>query len=148
MPNKSIILSPAFIYGIQSSTRTLNIGSNLNYNNIIFGLWYRNRSFFLNVLNSDAIIPSFAIMRKVVDYSYSWMLGYSYDAPISALGFNTFGTHEFNLSIDFDCSRYRNLRAKKQKAKKQMRCKNYNGIYRAFNNQGEFIYQQYRDKRR
>ncbi len=82
----------------QQTLQTVQTGGTFTFGrNFLLGLWYRNQTFMLPDINTDA-----AIINMV--YSTKWVsVGYSYDMTVSQLGIDqTQGTHEIGVSIRLD----------------------------------------------
>ena len=91
---------PHVIFQKQAESEQLNIGANLEGEQLGIGLAYR-RGFN----NSDAIIllmgyefnqPSNSFFRKV-------RIGYSYDLTVSKLGVSSGGAHEISIRMQLPC---------------------------------------------
>jgi len=81
---------PNILFVKQSSLGQVNLGAILEMKSFNAGLYYRN-----GFKNPDAIIVSAGFDTG------QFKFGYSYDATVSGLGFNTGGTHELSLSVVF-----------------------------------------------
>ncbi|MBB3699894.1 PorP/SprF family type IX secretion system membrane protein [Flammeovirga yaeyamensis] len=100
-------------YQSQGKKDQLSTGVNLNYNPIIFGIWYRGLVVKSNEdpsqFNHDSIVFMSGVQVK------RFTIGYSFDHPIGGLQFAEGNSHE--LSIRYDLNFYPNYRKKKRKGK-------------------------------
>lgn len=87
-PELSIL--PNLLFVKQGVMGQINGGSVLQVRNLYFGLYYRHA-----FRNPDAVILSLGFDASNI------RIGYSYDATVSGLGFNSGGTHEISLSAVF-----------------------------------------------
>lgn len=84
-------LSPNLLYTRQSGLSQLNIGSNINFDKVFGGLWYRNSG-----ANGDAIITMVGVKKDF------FKICYSFDYTISDLGITSGGSHEIGMIFNFD----------------------------------------------
>lgn len=92
-------LTPAFLYKFQDTFDQLDLGMYINYNPVVFGLWYRGlpvKRYKKGFSNHDAIAFLVGFHQ---DY---FTIGYSYDLTVSRLGASTGGSHEISLSYELD----------------------------------------------
>ena len=87
----SSFLSPAVMFTKQRQFYQLNLGSNIQYESLLGGLWFRH-----TFGNSDAIIVLAGYEMKF------FKIVYSYDLTVSKLGTNTGGAHEISLIFNFE----------------------------------------------
>ncbi|PRY84009.1 PorP/SprF family type IX secretion system membrane protein [Mongoliibacter ruber] len=90
-------ISFAFNYKRQGIFDQLDIGTELFFEPLVLGLWYRGLPSFNGLPNNDALIG-------VVGFSLDngMDIGYSYDFTISSLGFrNSGGAHEVSMRYSF-----------------------------------------------
>lgn len=87
------------IYRSQSTHNQINIGTHIDFNPVLLGMWYRGGSILGgetgSFSNHDAL--AFLVGFKWADIS----IMYSYDITISQLGYETSGAHEISLSYSF-----------------------------------------------
>jgi type IX secretion system PorP/SprF family membrane protein len=99
--DREFSISPNILYQQQFKFHQLNIGTYLNIEPLILGLWFRH-----NFENADAIIPLVGVHYK------SFRFGFSYDATISKLKGATGGAYEASASWQFPCvEKRRHIRA-------------------------------------
>lgn len=94
---QSRTFSLAFNYKSQGQYDQLDIGSELFFEPLILGLWYRGLPSWNGLPNNEAIIA-------VLGFSFAsgMDLGYSYDFTISKLGWrNSGGAHEISIRYTF-----------------------------------------------
>lgn len=88
-------VSLAFIYKQQANFRQLDLGLYWYNRPLLAGVWYRGIPVLKDFPGSDAMV-------FMVGYRAEGLqIGYSYDATISKLGFNTGGSHEISLIYEF-----------------------------------------------
>lgn len=90
-------ISFAFNYKRQGIFDQLDIGTELFFEPLVLGLWYRGLPSFNGLPNNDALIG-------VVGFSLDngMDIGYSYDFTLSSLGFmNSGGAHEVSMRYSF-----------------------------------------------
>ncbi|OHX66234.1 PorP/SprF family type IX secretion system membrane protein [Flammeovirga pacifica] len=87
-------------YQSQGTSDQLSIGANLNYNPLLFGIWYRGLPLKLNnhpdKINHDAIVLMSGVKLKKVT------IGYSFDFPIGGLKVGEGNSHEISIRYDFN----------------------------------------------
>lgn len=91
-------LAMAFNYTAQGPFSKLDLGAQVNFQPLVFGLWYRGIPVFQNTLpNHESLIGLLGIsLTNGMDF------GYSYDFTLSALGnANTGGAHEVSFRYTF-----------------------------------------------
>lgn len=116
--DKSIHITPTFIYKSQTKYDQLDVGMYLLRSKLLFGIWYRGIYFKEDegVINSDALILQVGIKPK--DFSFI----YSYDMTTSKLGQkNTYGSHEISIIYEF-CAQ---LPHRKNKNYKKLPCPDF-----------------------
>lgn len=135
----SLYLSPRVLFEQQGQLKTLNVGISAYEQNVFGGVYFRNRSFLVNLQHSDAVIARLGFKGKAeklnqlvpgskllgrpnggnkreVHYQFS----YSYDLTVSRLATNSAGTHEIHLSV-----RISDTKAHRER-KKQNKCYDFN----------------------
>ncbi len=114
-------IAPSFVFRQQGEFSQLDIGSNVIFDPVLFGLWYRGIPLNKNYnqqASQDAIIFILGLNLNFIEISYS------YDFTISDIGPQSGGSHEVSVSVLLP-----NL--EKNKAKKPdkiLPCPNYNGF--------------------
>jgi type IX secretion system PorP/SprF family membrane protein len=107
-PERSI--TPAVLYKMQGKFDQLDVGLYMNYDPMVFGLWYRGlpiKQYEQGLNNNDALI-------FLLGFKYeSLSVGYSYDLTISNLGSSSGGAHELSLTYVFSSPQPRNKFAKR-----------------------------------
>ena len=93
--NQNISIAPAFNYRIISNMNQLDLGSFINFNPILFGLWYRGIPISSNN-GIESLIGMIAIKND--DFNIS----YTYDYSLSKLKGLTGGAHEISLIYQFN----------------------------------------------
>lgn len=92
-------ISPAFIYKAQGKFDQLDVGFYVNYEPMVFGIWYRGlpiKQSVQGVFNHDAL-------AFLVGFHYRELkIGYSYDLTVSKLGPPSGGAHEISISYEVD----------------------------------------------
>jgi type IX secretion system PorP/SprF family membrane protein len=90
-------ISSGVIFEAQQQMRTLNVGASITFGeNMLVGLWYRNRKFLIDHTTRDALIFNATFRHN------RFVLGYSYDMTNSELTVGkSHGTHEFNIGFTF-----------------------------------------------
>jgi type IX secretion system PorP/SprF family membrane protein len=90
-------LSFAFNYKRQGAFDQLDVGTELFFDPIILGLWYRGLPTQFSLPNNEAIVALFGVtLVNGLD------IGYSYDFTISKLGWrNSGGAHELSMKLSF-----------------------------------------------
>ena len=81
-------ISPNILFRSQGTFNQLNIGLYVTKNNLVGGVWYRNK---------DAFIVLVGIQTN------HFKLGYSYDLTSSKLGTISGGSHELSMGLNFNC---------------------------------------------
>ncbi len=116
-------VSPSFVYKTQGPFRQLDAGANLAFDPILIGFWYRGIPLVRTEggnAQQDAIIAIFGINLKYIE------IGYSYDLTLSALGFQTGGTHELSMIVKFPSWNSSNKVKRKDKI---LPCPNFTGFH-------------------
>lgn len=91
-------VSPSFVYKQQGPFRQLDAGANFTIDPVLIGFWYRGIPLIQNENGSahhDALIVILGFNLKYFE------MGYSYDLTLSALGFQTGGSHELSMIVKF-----------------------------------------------
>lgn len=87
-------------YKFQAKWDQLDIGTYLNLNPIVVGLWYRGipviKNYDSNYKNHESII-----LLVGLDYKEKFRIGYSYDITISQLSMSSGGSHEITLTYEW-----------------------------------------------
>lgn len=113
--------APSFVYRQQGEFSQLDIGSNIIFDPILIGLWYRGIPLNKNYnqqASMDAIIFILGLNLNFIE------VGYSYDFTISDIGPQSGGSHEVSVSLLLP-----NLeKSKIKKPDKILPCPNYNGF--------------------
>jgi type IX secretion system PorP/SprF family membrane protein len=94
---RSIDLYPAINYKAQGEFMQFDAGAYLDFQPIIFGVWYRGIPFRTvnDISNNEAIIFSVGFSKNGLN------VGYSFDYTLSALGIQSGGAHEVSVSYEF-----------------------------------------------
>ncbi|NME70755.1 PorP/SprF family type IX secretion system membrane protein [Flammeovirga aprica] len=102
-------------YQSQGTSNQLSLGASVNYNPIIFGMWYRGIPIKKNdhptQFNQDAVVVMSGVKVK------RFIIGYSFDFPIGGLTVGEGNSHE--ISIRYDLNFYPNY-YKKRNLKKEI----------------------------
>jgi type IX secretion system PorP/SprF family membrane protein len=113
--------APSFIYHQQGSFRQFDIGTNVIFDPVMLGLWYRGLPLHKNYndqASQDAVVFILGLNLKFIE------VGYSYDFTISDIGPQSGGSHEISISLllpDFESN-------KVKRRDKILPCPNYNGF--------------------
>ena len=114
-------IAPSFVYKSQGEFKQLDIGTNIIFDPVMVGLWYRGiptSKNYSEAASQDAIIFIFGLNLKFIE------VGYSYDFTISNIGPQSGGSHEISLTLLLP-----ELNPSKVKRKdKILPCPNYNGF--------------------
>lgn len=96
---KETSITPTFFYKHQGGADQLDLGTYLNYGQILFGVWYRGIPF----KKYDAKLPNNESIVALLGWHFEhFSVGYSYDFVISKLTqARPFGAHELNLTYIF-----------------------------------------------
>ncbi len=124
-PNeRSLYISPNFIYEQQKQFRTYNWGIYVTKDPLIAGMFYRKRM-VLDYKNSDAFIVYLGLKTDFSKHA-ALRIGYSYDLTISGLASNTYGSHEISLSLEFkDKKMFSNNRKLKNRNRRATQCEDF-----------------------
>lgn len=113
--------APSFVYKTQGDFQQLDVGSNIIFDPILVGLWYRGlpiKKSTESTSSQDAIIFSLGLNLKYIE------VGYSYDFTISNIGPQSGGSHEVSVTLILPgINPY-----KVKKKDKILPCPNYNGF--------------------
>jgi type IX secretion system PorP/SprF family membrane protein len=114
-------IAPSFVYKSQGEFKQLDVGTNIIFDPIMLGLWYRGiptSKNFNEQVSQDAIIFILGINLQFVE------VGYSYDFTISDIGPQSGGSHEISITLllpEINSSRVK-------RKDKILPCPNYNGF--------------------
>lgn len=113
--------APSFVYRQQGQFKQFDIGSNIIFDPIMVGLWYRGMPTNKNYnqqASQDAVIFILGLNLNFIE------VGYSYDFTISDIGPQSGGSHEVSVSLLLP-----NIESNKVKRRdKILPCPNYNGF--------------------
>ena len=101
----------AFHYKAQHKFDQLDLGLYYTQEPFVFGIWYRGLPLiksYEGILNNDAV--AIILGYSFVDLNLS--VGYSYDATISRLAANSFGSHEISLIYEIATKKKKRRKAK------------------------------------
>lgn len=87
------------IFKTQGPHNQLNVGTHIDFNPVLVGMWYRGGSVFGGDVGSFSNYDAVAFLVGFKWANISFM--YSYDVTISQLGYETSGAHEFSMSYNF-----------------------------------------------
>ena len=90
-------VTPTFQYKRQGNFDQLDVGAYLNYEPLVFGLWYRGLpvSQLRDLPNHESVI---ALVGFVIN---DLNIGYSFDYTVSGLGIRSGGAHEISVAYHF-----------------------------------------------
>ncbi len=89
-------VSPSIVYTAQGEFQFLDIGTNVLFDPVLIGLWYRGTPLMKNVqnrVNHDAAIFILGLNLKYLE------VGYSYDFTLSQMGPDSGGAHEISVVL-------------------------------------------------
>lgn len=114
-------IAPSFVYKSQGEFQQFDVGANIIFDPVMFGLWYRgiptNKNYSEQV-SQDAIIFILGLNLNFIE------VGYSYDFTISDIGPQSGGSHEISITLLLP-----ELNPSRVKRKdKILPCPNYNGF--------------------
>lgn len=113
--------APSFVYKKQGEFQQFDVGTNIIFDPIMVGLWYRGIPLNKNYsekASQDAIIFILGLNLKYIE------VGYSYDFTISNIGPQSGGSHEISITLLLP-----ELNPSKVKRRdKILPCPNYNGF--------------------
>ncbi|MBR9998279.1 MAG: type IX secretion system membrane protein PorP/SprF [Cyclobacteriaceae bacterium] len=94
---RSIDLYPAVNYRVQGEYMQFDAGAYLDFQPVIFGVWYRGIPFrkVNDISNNESVIFSVGFSKNNLN------LGYSFDYTLSQLGIQSGGAHEVSISYEF-----------------------------------------------
>ncbi|MCK5279644.1 MAG: type IX secretion system membrane protein PorP/SprF [Cyclobacteriaceae bacterium] len=114
-------IAPSFVYKTQGEFQQFDIGTNIIFDPVMVGLWYRGVPTSKNYsekFSQDAIIFILGLNLQFVE------VGYSFDFTISDIGPQSGGSHEISLTLLLP-----EIQSNKVKRKdKILPCPNYNGF--------------------
>lgn len=90
-------VNPAIIYYRQGKVDQLDLGMQLFYEPMVFGVWYRG----LAMAQDNAIQPSSSLALLLGVAFERFEFAYSYDFLLSGLGSRSGGAHEISVSYQF-----------------------------------------------
>ena len=85
-------IAPSFVYKTQGDFQQLDLGTNIIFNPLLVGLWYRGLP-ISSASGHDAVIFNLGLNLKHFE------VGYSYDFTISDIGPHTGGSHELSVML-------------------------------------------------
>jgi len=119
--SKLTTIAPSFVYKKQGEFRQLDIGTNVIFDPVMVGLWYRGMPMSKNYngrSSQDAMVFILGLNLHYIE------VGYSYDFTISDIGPQSGGSHEVSITLLLP-----ELHPDKVKRKdKILPCPNYNGF--------------------
>jgi type IX secretion system PorP/SprF family membrane protein len=94
---RAIDLYPALNYRMQGEFMQFDAGAYLDFQPVIFGVWYRGIPFrkVNDISNNESIIFSVGFSKNGLN------IGYSFDYTLSQLGIQSGGAHEVSISYEF-----------------------------------------------
>ena len=114
-------IAPSFVYKSQGEFQQFDIGTNIIFDPVLAGLWYRGiptRKNYSEQASQDAVIFILGLNLKYIE------VGYSYDFTISNIGPQSGGSHEISVTLLLP-----ELNTSKVKRRdKILPCPNYNGF--------------------
>ena len=114
-------IAPSFVYKSQGEFQQFDIGTNIIFDPVMVGLWYRGiptRKNQSEQASQDAVIFILGLNLKFIE------VGYSYDFTISSIGPQSGGSHEISVTLLLP-----ELNPNKVKRRdKILPCPNYNGF--------------------
>jgi type IX secretion system PorP/SprF family membrane protein len=117
---KTLYVSPNFIYEKQNEYRTFNFGFYVTKDPMIAGIFFRKKE-VANFRDSDALILYVAV-RSDINKSATMRLGYSYDLTVSGLAPNTMGAHELSIVFEWKDARLKGKNGGRRNGKKVDDC--------------------------
>lgn len=114
-------IAPSFVYKTQGEFQQFDVGTNIIFDPVMVGLWYRgiptNKN-YSEKASQDAVIFILGLNLHFIE------VGYSYDFTISDIGPQSGGSHEISITLLLP-----ELQSNKVKRKdKILPCPNYNGF--------------------
>ena len=115
-------IAPSFVYKAQGEFQQFDIGTNVIFDPVMVGLWYRGiptRKNYSEQASQDAVIFILGLNLKFIE------VGYSYDFTISNIGPQSGGSHEISVTLllpELNPSRVK-------RRDKILPCPNYNGFH-------------------
>lgn len=99
--HRGLIYAPGFIFERQNQFQTFTIGANLVKSPVFAGIWFRNRTYAMNVKSYDSFIFNLGLNTSF-SKTTRMRITYGYDFTVSRLKTASMGTHEVSLVFDFD----------------------------------------------
>lgn len=114
-------IAPSFVYKSQGEFKQFDIGTNIIFDPVMVGLWYRgipvNKNYNQKA-SQDALVFILGLNLQFIE------VGYSFDFTISEIGPNSGGSHEISITLLLP-----EINSHKVKRKdKILPCPNYNGF--------------------
>lgn len=114
-------IAPSFVYKSQGEFQQFDVGTNIIFDPVMVGLWYRgiptNKN-YVEKASQDAMIFILGLNLQFIE------VGYSYDFTISNIGPQSGGSHEVSVTLLLP-----EINSNKVKRKdKILPCPNYNGF--------------------
>ena len=114
-------IAPSFVYKVQGEFQQFDVGTNIIFDPVMVGLWYRgiptNKN-YVEKASQDAMIFILGLNLQFIE------VGYSYDFTISNIGPQSGGSHE--VSVTLLLPEIKSNRVKRKD--KILPCPNYNGF--------------------
>lgn len=94
---REVNVTPTLNYKMQGDFKQFDLGMYVTYEPVVFGASYRGIPFNAveGFMNNESVIGLIGITTNGLN------IGYSFDMPISRLGFRTGGVHELSISYQF-----------------------------------------------
>jgi len=96
--NPEVLINPGLLFEIQGPCRSFNFGFDLHCNDLLIGIWYRNKN--LQTRNTNAICCLVGYQYKIKKTNAE--ISYSYDFTLSKLSSSATGSHEITLQFGFE----------------------------------------------
>lgn len=91
-------LTVAALYKAQAKWDQLDIGVYYKMEPLLLGLWYRG----LPLKKNQSSLPNYDAMMLMTGFRFDRItVAYSYDITISSLSWNTAGSHEISITLDY-----------------------------------------------
>ncbi|MCG8307832.1 MAG: type IX secretion system membrane protein PorP/SprF [Cytophagales bacterium] len=114
-------IAPSFVYKTQGEFQQFDIGTNVIFDPVMAGLWYRgipSKKNYDEQVSQDAVIFILGLNLKFIE------IGYSYDFTISDIGPQSGGSHEVSVTLLLPEPNP----TKVKRRDKILPCPNYNGF--------------------